>query len=92
MQLENASLKTTIELPDALLRDAKIAAARKQATLRELLTHALEAALERDGAPNRQTPAWRRSFGTLRHLRADAARVNAAVEATFEKVDAEAWK
>ena len=85
-------MKTTIELPDALLRDAKIAAAREQTTLRVLLTHALEAALERHGAPNSRTPAWQRSFGALRHLRADAARVNAAIEETFGKVDTEAWR
>lgn len=85
-------MKTTIDLPDALLRDAKITAAREQTTLRELLTEALEAALERRGSPASQEPAWRRSFGALRHLRSDAVRISDAVDGAFEKVDEEAWK
>jgi hypothetical protein len=35
-------MKTTIELPDALLRDAKAAAVRRRTTLRAIVTHALE--------------------------------------------------
>lgn len=35
-------MKTTIELADGLLRDAKAAAARRGTTLRAVITHALE--------------------------------------------------
>ncbi|MCY3760073.1 MAG: hypothetical protein OXH50_02385 [Gemmatimonadetes bacterium] len=35
-------MKTTIELPDALLRAAKAMAARRGTTLKAIITHALE--------------------------------------------------
>lgn len=35
-------MKTTIDLPDALLRQAKILAARRGTTLKAMLSHALE--------------------------------------------------
>ncbi|MFA6111745.1 MAG: DUF2191 domain-containing protein [Candidatus Latescibacterota bacterium] len=35
-------MKTTIDLPDALLRKAKILAARRGTTLKAMLSHALE--------------------------------------------------
>ena len=35
-------MKTTIELPDPLLREAKALAVRRRTTLKEVVTHALE--------------------------------------------------
>ena len=35
-------MKTTIELPDTLFREAKAAAVRRRTTLKALVTHALE--------------------------------------------------
>lgn len=39
-------MKTTIELPDAILRRAKVIAAERDTTLKELVTQALEMFLE----------------------------------------------
>ena len=49
-------MKTTLELPDALLRRAKIAAAQMDTTLKDLMTRALERELaglaaDQPGAP-----------------------------------------
>jgi uncharacterized protein (DUF2267 family) len=44
-------MKTTIDLPDALARDAKDAAARLGVTLRELVVDGLRNELERRGRP-----------------------------------------
>lgn len=44
-----AAMKTTVELPDALFRQAKIRAAERGQTLRELFIEALEAALYPNG-------------------------------------------
>ncbi len=41
-------MKTTIELPEALLRDAKAAAVRRRTTLRAMITHALEREVHAD--------------------------------------------
>ena len=43
-------MKTTIELPDALLRAAKAMAVRRGITLKAIITHALEREVY-DGAP-----------------------------------------
>ena len=45
-------MKTTIELPDALLRAAKAMAVRRGTTLKAIITHALEREVH-DGAPPR---------------------------------------
>ena len=47
-------MKTTVELPDALFRSAKAAAARRNTTLKELFIHALkrEVATETDSKPS----------------------------------------
>lgn len=85
-------MKTTIDIPDSLLREAKIVAAREQITLRAVVTRALEEEFTRLGYRDTPQPAWRKSFGTLRDLRGSLARVDTAVAETFEKVDKEDWK
>lgn len=82
-------MKTTLELPDQLLRTAKATAARKGVTLRVFFTEALEAKLA--SAENREEP-WRRHFGVLKGLRAENRRIEQVVESEFEGIDREAWR
>ena len=49
-------MKTTIDLPDALYRRAKIRAAERGTTLRTLLTESLEAHLLEQRAPGPELP------------------------------------
>lgn len=49
-------MKTTIDLPDALYRKAKIRAAERGTTLRALLTESLEAQLLEPQAPDPELP------------------------------------
>lgn len=44
-------MKTTIELPDSLLRAAKATAARRGTTLKAIITHALEREVHDGGPP-----------------------------------------
>jgi hypothetical protein len=82
-------MKTTLELPDQLLRTAKATAARKGVTLKVLFTEALEAKLA--SAENKDEP-WRRHFGALKGLRAESRRIEQVMEREFEGVDREAWR
>ena len=41
-------MKTTIELPDQLLADAKVAAVKRRSTLKAMIEHALRRELYRD--------------------------------------------
>ncbi len=85
-------MKTTIDIPDPLLREAKMMAARDGSTLRAIVTRALETEIERNGLRDAPQPRWRRSFGGLRHLREDLTEVNRAIEEAFEEVDEEMWR
>jgi len=44
-------MKTTVELPDALLREAKIAAAQRQTSLKQLMIEGLEHVIGKRPAP-----------------------------------------
>lgn len=83
-------MKTTIELPDALLREAKAAAAREGTSLKEVLTLALRDHLRAGEKVPRGQETWRRSFGTVdrEHLR----EVDQIIEEELETVDLESWR
>jgi hypothetical protein len=86
------SMKTTIELPEALFRRAKSTAAQEGVTLKQLLTEALESRLDgRRSAPNGKAapPRWMRAYGALRHLRRERKAIERAIESEFEKIEPE---
>ena len=83
-------MKTTIELPDELLREAKAAAARQGASLKEVLSAALRDHLRRPQRPPRGKEAWRVVAGRA-HPAAVAA-VDQVVADELEAVDVETWR
>ena len=78
-------MKTTLDIPDALFRRAKSAAARRGITFRELVAEALTEKLTANGAEK----PWMRSFGRLRTLRNESARINRMIEEEFGSVQPE---
>ena len=48
-------MKTTIDIPDELLRDAKAMAARRSTTLKAIITHALEREVYHGAPPSGAT-------------------------------------
>jgi len=84
-------MKTTMDMPDALVRQAKILAAREGTTFRAIMTRALEAELANDGTRGEQAP-WRRHFGGVRELHEESVAIDTAIEDTFEVIDEEAWR
>jgi hypothetical protein len=83
-------MKTTVELPDHLLREAKLRAAQEGTTLRAILTEALTRQLGRQ--PATEQPAWQAAYGGVRHLRRDLKSVNRRVDAAFGQVDPDDWR
>jgi hypothetical protein len=79
-------MKTTVEIPDSLFRRAKSAAAQRGIPLRELVSEALADKLS---ASRSQERPWMRSFGGLRALRKESARINRIVEEEFGGVELE---
>lgn len=85
-------MKTTVELPDGLFRQAKALAATQGVTLRHYFTEALRAQLQRSVAGHhgdRKEPPWMAGFGELADLREENRRVLGAIEDEFERLSAD---
>jgi hypothetical protein len=79
-------MKTTLELPDALFRRAKSAAAQRGIPLRELVAEALAEKL----VPGRgEERPWMKCFGQLKDLRRETARIDRLIEEEFEQIEPE---
>ncbi len=82
-------MKTTLEIPDALLRRAKSAAAGRGIPFRKLVSEALAEKLR---LGDRGDKPWMQSFGKLRGLRGETARINRLIEEAFERIEPEDLK
>jgi hypothetical protein len=79
-------MKTTLEIPDALFRRAKSAAAQRGIPLRELVSEALADKLNSNRTEERP---WMKSFGGLRALRKESARISRIIQEEFEHIEPE---
>lgn len=84
-------MKTTLDIPDPIFRQAKALAALRGVSLRQFVTEALE---EKVAAPPRppsapSSPPWMRGFGALADLREESRRIEEQIHEAFEAVDAE---
>lgn len=73
-------MKTTLEIPDNLFRQAKAAAARQGIPLCELVTEAIADRLGRK--PDQDRP-WMASFGKLKRLHKETGRINKLIDQEF---------
>jgi hypothetical protein len=83
------TVKTTIEIPDALFRRAKARAAERGQSLKDFVAEALQAKLAGPAREAAAPPKWMAGFGKLGRLRKETARVQAAIDAEFEVLEAE---
>jgi hypothetical protein len=79
-------MKTTLEIPDLLFRRAKSVAAQRGIPLRELVTEALTDKLSGERVAERP---WMRSYGKLRALHKESARINRIIQKEFESIEPE---
>jgi hypothetical protein len=87
------AVKTTMELPDALLRETKAFAARRGLSLRQVIVEALAQKLRVEQATPESKP-WLQAFRGMEHdavLRQELLRLRRKIEAEFERVNAEEW-
>jgi len=82
-------MKTTVDIPDALFRQAKSAAAERGVSLHLLISEALSEKLR---AQESEDKPWMKSFGQLRHLHKETVRINKIIEQEFRQIDPEDWK
>jgi hypothetical protein len=85
-----SSMKTTVDLPEMLLREAKAMAARQGRTLRDFVAEAMNEKLH--PAHSAHEKPWMKHFGALSKLRKETRRINNVVEKEFETVNPEEWQ
>ncbi len=81
-------MKATLEIPDAIFRRAKSLAAERGIPFRALVSEALVDEL-REGANGRKAKTWLKTFGKLRDLRKETARIKHLIEEEFDRIEAE---
>ena len=74
-------MKTTLDIPDPVLRRAKAEAAQRGISLRQFVTEAVEEKI-RAVSKVKEKP-WMRMVGKLRHLRKETARINRLIDHEF---------
>ena len=79
-------MKTTLELPDALLRRVKSVAALRGISMRDFIAQSVEAHLRAQSLT--ATPGWRKLAGKARKL--DTAPVREALS-EFARIDEGTW-
>lgn len=84
-------MKTTIELPDRLFRSAKAHAAQEGLSLRIFFEKAVTSQL-RKSSESAAAPGWRRSFGTLKDIKAATREVQRVVDREFSRIETDTWK
>lgn len=80
-------MKTTLEIPDAIFRRAKTAAAERGIPFRALVSEALADKLRAQS--DRDSKPWMQTFGKLRNLHKETARINRIIAEEFDQVETE---
>lgn len=83
------SVKTTIEIPDALFRQTKARAALRGESLKDFVCGALESRLRDESSGGEPEPGWLKLFGRVSPE--DVAEIDAVIESEFGTVDPSDW-
>ena len=79
-------MKTTLEIPDPILRKAKVKAAERGIPLRQFVTEAVQ---EKLAAAMPVEKPWMQGVGKLKHLHAETVRIQRIIDEEFEKIGPE---
>jgi hypothetical protein len=82
-------MKTTLDIPESLLREAKAVAAQQGRTLRDFVTEAVNEKLHTQGSGEKP---WMKHFGALSKLKNESRRIEKIIEKEFETIDPKAWR
>ena len=85
-------MKTTVEIPDPLFRQAKATAAQRGISLKDFFTEAVKAQLRSKAGRATPDKPWRKAFGGLRDIHRENQRVDRLISEEFERIEPEAWR
>jgi hypothetical protein len=80
-------MKTTLEIPDPIFRRVKSVSAERGIPFRQFVTEAVQDKLKTP--PRSAEKPWMKTFGKLRHLRKETARISRIIAEEFDQVEAE---
>ena len=80
-------MKTTLEIPDPIFRQAKARAGALGMPLREFITEAVKEKLSTRGIE--ESKPWRECAGELAHLHDESMRIQQIIEEEFEQIEPE---
>ena len=83
-------MKTTLDFPDALLRQVKARAALQGTSMRDFFVRAIEERLDAERRRSGKLQGWRTVFGKA--PKGAAAAVQATLVDEFEKINPDDWK
>lgn len=84
-------MKTTVELPDELLRNARLYAAERGKTFKSVLIEALDL-LMFNGQSQPTRPGWEALAGAFASDSEETAEIQAYIDREFSRIDPEDWK
>ena len=79
-------MKTTLEIPDPILRKAKLKAAVRGIPLRQFVTEAVQ---EKLAAAKPADKPWMKGAGKLRHLHKETVRIQRIIDKEFGQIEPE---
>ncbi len=84
-------MKTTLEIPDELFREAKSKAALRGVPFRQIVTEALAEKFPSwsGSEPNPGTPPWMEGFGALSALHEETKRIDSLMNEEFGNLESE---
>lgn len=84
-------MKTTLDIPDPLFRQAKARAALRGISLRQFVSEALEEKVTApaSGRAGSVEPPWMRGFGALADLHLETSKIEALIAEEFKFLDEE---
>jgi hypothetical protein len=82
-------MKTTLDIPEDVLRSVEVTAAARGEAVREFVIRALEAHVRSESA-NDLAAGWRSVFGRAQAADVDA--VDRVIAAEFEEIDPAEWQ
>ncbi len=82
---KHQKMKTTLEIPDTIFRQAKSKAAERGIPLRQFVTEAVADKLKTSPAASQKR--WMKHMGQLKDLRKETQRINKVIEEVFGEVD-----
>lgn len=84
-------MKTTLDIPDKIFRQAKARAALRGISLRQFVTEALEKRISSTALTNSSSaePPWMKGFGALSDLGDETRQIDSLIAEAFGKLDQE---